>query len=97
MVQTHALPLVGNKLPRDQRERQPKGYTPHEVGFGVYLAFPLAILLFDIFFTRKMQRTTLVGSALVTLYIFGATPLAHTALWRHITSSIRDSAVVLKR
>ncbi len=59
--------------------------------YGIYLAFPLSIVAFDLLSYRKIQRVTWLGTALVTLYIFGATPLAQTAVVRHLTARIQGA------
>ena len=58
--------------------------------YGIYLAFPIAILLFDLVTLRKVLRVTLLGSVLVTIYIFGVGPLSHTALLHRITDAIQQ-------
>jgi hypothetical protein len=60
--------------------------------YGIYLAFPIAIILFDLFSYKKVLRVTMLGSALVTMYIFGAGPLSHTPIWHRITDSVQQSS-----
>jgi len=60
--------------------------------FGIYLAFPLAIIIYDLFSARKIYRVTLLCSVLLTVYIFGVGYLADTSLWHHLTQSIQNNS-----
>jgi hypothetical protein len=55
----------------------------------IYLAFPLSIVLFDLFSSRKVHRVTWTCALLITVYVLGATPLSHTAAWHHLTAKIQ--------
>jgi hypothetical protein len=57
--------------------------------FGIYLAFPAAILLFDRITYKKLPRVTWLCSLLITIYAFAPGPLSKTAFWHHITQSIQ--------
>jgi len=57
--------------------------------YGILLAFPLAIVLFDLFAYKKIHRVTWLCSALLTIYVFSSGPLARTTAWHRITESIR--------
>jgi hypothetical protein len=60
--------------------------------FCIYLAFPLAIIVFDLFSARKVYRVTLLCSVLLTAYVFGVGFLADTSIWHRITRSVQDTS-----
>jgi hypothetical protein len=57
--------------------------------FGIFLAFPLAIVLFDLFAYRTVHRVTWLCSALIAILAFGSAPLARTPVFHRLTQSIR--------
>lgn len=60
--------------------------------FCIYLAFPLAIIVFDLFSARKVHRVTLLCSVLLTAYIFGVGFLSNTSIWHRITRSVQGTS-----
>ncbi len=59
------------------------------VFFGIFLAFPLAIVLFDLFAYKKVHRVTWLCSARIAILAFGSAPLDKTAIFHGLTQSIR--------
>ena len=58
---------------------------------AIYLAFPFAIIVYDLFSARKIYRVTLLCSVLLTAYIFGAGVLSNTSIWHRIARSVQDT------
>ena len=56
---------------------------------AIYLAFPLSVVLFDLYSTRKVHRVTWICALLITVYVLGSTPLSHTTAWHRLTAKIQ--------
>ena len=65
--------------------------------FGIYLAFPFAIIVYDLFSVRKVHRVTLLCSVLITAYIFGAGRLSKTSIWHRVTESVQETSSLQNR
>jgi hypothetical protein len=52
--------------------------------FGIFLAFPIAVIVFDLLSRRKVYRVTALGSLLLAAYLFSAGPISNTSAWHRV-------------
>ncbi len=66
---------------------------PDVVFYGIYLAFPLAVLFLDLFLRRRPYAVTLVGASLLTCFILSISPISKLPQVRALLQRIQGPAV----
>lgn len=65
--------------------------------FGIFLAFPLAIVLFDLLSRAKPLRISLIGLAVLIFYLFSAGPISQMTAMRNIARNVAGGSQPLRR